>query len=101
MSLIDDLLELSRPDLQDLCRTQEVRVNLNADQRALASAAVEQLSPELILMWWVNRELEGAMIDLGAAISGGMKRTWHRHPSRDVSALSRVPLRPRAMHPHS
>jgi hypothetical protein len=75
MTLIDDLLELSRPDLQDLCRTQEVRVNLNADQRALASAAVEQLSPELILMWWVNRELDGAMIDLGAAISGGMKGT--------------------------
>ena len=67
MMLIDDLLELSRPDLQE--------VNLNADQRALASAAVEQLSPELILMWWVNRELDGAMIDLGAAISGGMKRT--------------------------
>ena len=76
MILIDDLLELSRPDLQDLCRTQEVRVNLNTDRRALASAAVEQLSPELILMWWVNRELHGAMIDLGAAISGGMKRTW-------------------------
>ena len=76
MILIDDLVELSRPDLQDLCRTQEVRVNLNADQRALACAAVEQLSPELILMWWVNRELDGAMIDLGAAISGGMKRTW-------------------------
>ena len=75
MSLIDDLLDLSRPDLQDLCRTQEVRVNLNTDQRALASAAVEQLSPELILMWWVNRELDAAMIDLGAAISSGMKRT--------------------------
>ena len=30
---------------------------------------------ELILLWWVNRELDGAMIDLGAAISGGMKRT--------------------------
>ena len=42
---------------------------------ALACAAVEQLSPELILLWWVNRELDGAMIDLGAAISGGMKRT--------------------------
>jgi hypothetical protein len=38
-----------------------VQVNLNADQRALASAAVEQLSPELILLWWVNRELDGAM----------------------------------------
>jgi hypothetical protein len=75
VTLIDDLQELSRPDLQDLCRTQEVRVNLNTDQRALASAAVEQLSPELILLWWVNRELDGAMIDLGAAISGGMKRT--------------------------
>ena len=75
MILIDDLLHLSRPDLQDLCRTQEVRINLNTDQRALACAAVEQLSPELILMWWVNRELDGAMIDLGAAISGGMKRT--------------------------
>ena len=83
MILIDDLLELSRPDLQDLCRTQELQVNLNTelqvnlntDRRALASAAIEQLSPELILMWWVNRELDGAMIDLGAAISGGMKRT--------------------------
>ena len=73
--LIDDLLELGRPDLQDLCRTQEVQVNLNAHQRTLASAAVEQLSPELILLWWVNRQLDGAMIDLGAAISGGMKRT--------------------------
>jgi len=49
--------------------------DLNTDRRALASAAVEQLSPELILVWWVNRELDGAMIDLGAAISGGMKRT--------------------------
>ena len=75
MTLIDDLLELSRPDLQDLCRTREVRIDLNTDQRALASAAAGQLSPELILLWWVNRELDGAMIDLGAAISGGMKRT--------------------------
>jgi len=75
MILIDDLLELSRPDLQDLCRTQELQVNLNTDRRALASAAIEQLSPMLILMWWVNSELDGAMIDLGAAISGGMKRT--------------------------
>jgi hypothetical protein len=74
MILIDDLLELSRPDLQDLCRTQEVRIDRNADQRTLACAAVEQLSPELILLWWVNRELDGAMIDLGAVISGGMKR---------------------------
>jgi hypothetical protein len=60
---------------RSLCRTHEERVNLNADRRALASAAVEQLSPELILLWWVNRELDGAMIDLSAAISGGMKRT--------------------------
>ena len=59
MTLIDDLLELSRPDLQDLCRTQELQVNLNTDRRALASAAIEQLSPELILLWWVNRELDG------------------------------------------
>jgi hypothetical protein len=49
-----------------------VQVNLNADQRALASAAVEQLSPELILMWWVSRELDGAMIDLGRRHFG-----WH------------------------
>jgi len=75
MTLIDDLLDLSRPDLQDLCRTQEVRIDLNTDRRTLASAAVEQLSPELILLWWVNRELDGAMIDLGAAIPVGMKRT--------------------------
>ena len=27
MTLIDDLLELSRPDLQDLCRTEEVQIN--------------------------------------------------------------------------
>ena len=75
MTLIDDLLELSRPDLQDLCRTREVRIDLNTDRRTLASAAVEQLSPELILLWWVNRELDGAMIDHGAAVAEGMRRS--------------------------
>jgi hypothetical protein len=55
--------------------SRQLRIDLNTDRRALACAAVEQLSPELILLWWVNRELDGAMIDLGAAISAGMKRT--------------------------
>jgi hypothetical protein len=33
-----------------------------------------ECDPKRTLLWWVNRELDGAMIDLGAAISGGMKR---------------------------
>jgi hypothetical protein len=42
MTLVDDLQELSRADLQDLCRTHDVTVNLNGDKRALTLAAVEQ-----------------------------------------------------------
>ena len=75
MMLIDDLLELSRPDLQDLCRTHDVTITLSADKRALASAAVQQLNTEAIIFWWVNRELDGAMIDHAAAVAEGMQRS--------------------------
>jgi hypothetical protein len=75
MLLEDDLLELSRRDLQNLCRTHDVQVDLNAEKRMLAGAAVEQLNTEAILLWWVDRELDGAMIDHGAAIAHGMNRT--------------------------
>ena len=67
MMLINDLLELSRPDLQDLCRTHDVTITLNADKRALASAAVQQLN--------TDRELDGAMIDHAAAVAEGMRRS--------------------------
>jgi hypothetical protein len=75
MTLVDDLQELSRADLQDLCRTHDVTVNLNGDKRALALAAVEQLVSEAIMLWWVSRELDGAMIDHAAAVAGGMRRS--------------------------
>jgi hypothetical protein len=75
MTLVDDLQELSRADLQDLCRTHDVTVNLNGDKRALALAAVEQLISEAIMLWWVSRELDGAMIDHAAAVAEGMRRS--------------------------
>ena len=75
MTLVDDLLELSRPDLQDLCRTHDVTITLNADKRVLASAAVQQLNTEAIMLWWVHRELDGAMIDHAAAVAEGMRRS--------------------------
>ena len=50
-------------------------ITLNADKRALASAAVQQLNTEAIMLWWVNRELDGAMIDHAAAVAEGMRRS--------------------------
>jgi hypothetical protein len=75
MTLVDDLQDFSRADLQDLCRTHDVTVNLNGDKRALALAAVEQLISEAIMLWWVSRELDGAMIDHAAAVAEGMRRS--------------------------
>ena len=59
MSLIDDLLELGRPELQDLCRTQEVQDQPECRSTCARLRCSRAIEPELILIWWVNRELDG------------------------------------------